>query len=493
MHALTDLESSSYHNEIVFIDSQIQDVETLLAGINPYAEVIMLSADQDGMEQIADVLGERQDIDAVHILSHGEAGVLQLGTGTLTSESMQTIYSDELDTIAASLSDQADILIYGCNFADGADGQQAVQMFSELTGADIAASDDATGSASHGGDWDLEVKQGEIETGFLFNDYFLDDWDGSLNLAPTSGPVADTYTVSGNGLITITITGADGGDGFGNGNEGGQGATVTATFEVSDGDQIHYVVGEAGAGGNASAATGGGGGSTGIYINDTLVMVAGGGGGGDNSRQGLGANDADLVNGEDGDNGTQTNAGAGGLDGAGGGAYTGGGGNGGGGGGGVLSAGGTASSTASGGAASSAGLLIEGVETASLVSGGTSPQGGGDGDGGSGFTGGGAGASFYSGAGGGYSGGGAAGTNGASGGGGSWVNIGHSGYVTSSSDAGGTGLGVEADGTIEISFDLVPDGNNIIDVSGVQTGGFTVTANGVLTFVATGADGGNIC
>ena len=39
----------------------------------------------------------------------------------------------------------------------------------EMTGADVAASDDNTGHAIFGADWDLEYNVGAIETGALFN------------------------------------------------------------------------------------------------------------------------------------------------------------------------------------------------------------------------------------------------------------------------------------------------------------------------------------
>ena len=94
------------------------------------------------MEQIAYILKDRTDLDAIHLISHGDQGELQLGTGRLTLESMQGEYADELSLISQALSDDADFLIYGCNFGEGQVGQTAASKLAELTGADIAASDD---------------------------------------------------------------------------------------------------------------------------------------------------------------------------------------------------------------------------------------------------------------------------------------------------------------------------------------------------------------
>lgn len=238
--------------------------------------------------------------------------------------------------------------------------------------------------------------------------------------------VAGTYTVPSDGQITFTITGADGGDAATN---GGEGATVVGTFDVTAGQVIGYIVGEAGTNGTNNSA--GGGGSTGVYIDTTLVLVAGGGGGGDNSTGaiGLGGN-----SGQDGDIGTGTGPGAGGTGGSGGGA--GGGGNDSGGGGGVLSDG-------ADGIANSGGAQATGTIT--FASGGS---GVGSSNGGQGLTGGGGADSSYSGGGGGYSGGGGAGANGSAGGGGSFINTTATAYVSGTLTAGADGGGSESDGSI---------------------------------------------
>jgi hypothetical protein len=40
-----------------------------------------------------------------------------------------------------------------------------VNLFTTLTGADVTASDDLTGAARQGGDWNLEYSTGSIEAG----------------------------------------------------------------------------------------------------------------------------------------------------------------------------------------------------------------------------------------------------------------------------------------------------------------------------------------
>ena len=150
-------------NSIVFLDAAVEEIDVLLAGIGDAAEVILLDSGRDGVEQIAEALADRSDVDAVHIISHGEPGELRLGNSTLTETSMRGEHADEMAVIRGALSVDADLLIYGCDFGADARGASAVQALADATGADVAASIDDTGHADLGGDWDLEVQHGVIE------------------------------------------------------------------------------------------------------------------------------------------------------------------------------------------------------------------------------------------------------------------------------------------------------------------------------------------
>ena len=56
-----------------------------MEGIDPNADVILLDSTRDGVEQMAEALSGRTDIDAIHIVSHGNQAELFLGTSHLTS------------------------------------------------------------------------------------------------------------------------------------------------------------------------------------------------------------------------------------------------------------------------------------------------------------------------------------------------------------------------------------------------------------------------
>ncbi|GEC95377.1 hypothetical protein ZRA01_14500 [Zoogloea ramigera] len=159
-------------NEVVFVDPRVADyrklVDQTLQGRGQAeparVEVVVLDLSSDGVDQIANWLGQYQDapLQAVHILSHGGSGELNLGT-TVLDGSRLDVYADRLAHWGAALGADADLLLYGCNVAEGEAGQAFVERLAQLTGADVAASDDRTGSAALGGDWQLETRTGGIE------------------------------------------------------------------------------------------------------------------------------------------------------------------------------------------------------------------------------------------------------------------------------------------------------------------------------------------
>ncbi len=154
---------TSARNEIIFIDSGVENFDALLQEVDASIEVVILDARTDGVEQIAAALEGRENLDAIHIISHGRSGTLELGSAKLTEASMNGHHSDEMEIIRDVLSVDADILIYGCDFGASARGESAVTALANATGADVAASEDLTGAASLGGDWDLEITSGEVD------------------------------------------------------------------------------------------------------------------------------------------------------------------------------------------------------------------------------------------------------------------------------------------------------------------------------------------
>ncbi len=150
--------------EIAFIDSSLPNYQSLVAGVRPGVTVVILEGDRDGIAQITKVLKSAENVSAIHLISPGDAGVLNLGVTQLTVDSLD-VYGASLRRWASALTPDADILLYGSNVGAGAVGTEFMQKFSQLTTADIAASTNPTGSANLGGDWDLEKTVLEVNSG----------------------------------------------------------------------------------------------------------------------------------------------------------------------------------------------------------------------------------------------------------------------------------------------------------------------------------------
>jgi hypothetical protein len=133
------------NNQIIFVDSSVQDYQSLIQNADA-AQIIILNDNLSGIEQITNALANQKDIDAVHILSHGNQGSFQLGADVLNENDIET-FNTQLKQWGNALTENGDILLYGCDVAATETGNKFVKRLSELTGADVAASNDLTGNA----------------------------------------------------------------------------------------------------------------------------------------------------------------------------------------------------------------------------------------------------------------------------------------------------------------------------------------------------------
>ena len=154
---------------------------------------------------------------------------------------------------------------------------------------------------------------------------YLNSTNKALNAPNGCNPAGfDLFDFTGNtqsfvvpdGVTSVTIT-ADGGDGgswvpeVGISRPGGGGGSVTATFNVTPGDNLLVIVGGRGGGGEGG---GGGGGGTAVVnsTTGTLLVVAGGGGGGTFDANGRNAS-ATAGNGNGGSTSASLAGGGGGI------------------------------------------------------------------------------------------------------------------------------------------------------------------------------------
>jgi hypothetical protein len=150
-------------NQIFVIDQRIENYQALLQAVEDQGmKTILLHPERDGMSQLLQALEGYDDIQGLHIFSHAAPGSLQLGS-TLLNQASLANHADLFSQLGLKLSDSGDLLFYGCELALGDEGDAFIQSVAELTGADVAASDDITG---FGGNWLLEKQIGKIESSF---------------------------------------------------------------------------------------------------------------------------------------------------------------------------------------------------------------------------------------------------------------------------------------------------------------------------------------
>ena len=219
--------------EIAFVDVSLPDAQTLIDDLQAQRdagrpiEIVRIESGEDGIARISETLDGRTGIGAVHVLSHGSDGAVQLGSVTLDAATLLA-RAGELAQWSAALTHSADLLLYGCDVAQTAAGQQFVNNLGALTGADVTASTDLTGAAARGANWTLEYQVGHIETTLAPSAWEQAQWQGvmatysvtttvdSVGASPTPGSLrwaisqananagTDTIAFAVNGIFNMT-------------------------------------------------------------------------------------------------------------------------------------------------------------------------------------------------------------------------------------------------------------------------------------------------
>ncbi len=180
-------------NDYIFIDTNVENYQELVATWQDRGTIVLIDGNSDGVDQVLAALAGKSDIGAIHIVSHGEDGMFWLGDTRIDNTSLTGELASAFASIGAKLSADGDILIYGCEVGKDAVGQELLNNLAAITGADIAASIDDTGSISRGGDWTLESRLGTIEAASLV----AENWEGLLAPAALVSGSYDVFDENG--------------------------------------------------------------------------------------------------------------------------------------------------------------------------------------------------------------------------------------------------------------------------------------------------------
>jgi hypothetical protein len=144
-------------SQLFVIDGCLTDDPSIVDSVPTGAAVLVLRKGPAPLDVIAHRIAQEPHIKTLHILGHAKPGVL-----SLAGQSVTVSDPDDLATwakIGTALAYDADILIYGCDFAKDA---ATINALSDITGATIAAASHPVGHADFGGSWDLDQMSGVI-------------------------------------------------------------------------------------------------------------------------------------------------------------------------------------------------------------------------------------------------------------------------------------------------------------------------------------------
>ena len=185
--------------QIAFVLDNLDDWESLVANLSGDVLVHVLDASGDVLGQISTLLADQTDLSAIHLFGHGSAGNLNLGQTNLNANTLPA-YEAQLARIGAALSADGDILLYGCDVAQGSEGAELIGRLAQITGADIAASTNTTGASARGGNWVLEAASGTVDVATLQ----VAGYAGML-AAPVIANFGDTITFTEGSTTPIAI------------------------------------------------------------------------------------------------------------------------------------------------------------------------------------------------------------------------------------------------------------------------------------------------
>ena len=145
--------------QLAFVDPTVSNVEFLVRNLQPGVVAIVLTGLESAPLQMARALTGREDIEAIHIIAHGQAGEVSFGSGALSLETIDD-HRDDLAAIGRALAADGEIRLWVCNAAEGEHGRVFLNGLSLATGVTVLGATGRVGAAALGGRWELDARAG---------------------------------------------------------------------------------------------------------------------------------------------------------------------------------------------------------------------------------------------------------------------------------------------------------------------------------------------
>ncbi|MBL7090091.1 MAG: DUF4347 domain-containing protein [Acidovorax sp.] len=182
-HEVSDSAGVACAAEVVFIGGNVDASDLLVHSLRCGVEWVLLDPAGDGLRQMVEHLdGRAGTLEALHIVTHGRPGMLDLGVCSLTLDQLDVRHA-ELQQLGGALAPNASMLLYGCSTGQGEVGAKYVELWAKLAGCHVSASSHLVGANERGGSWDLDVRSGPRAPDIGFRSVALDAYPGLLAIS----------------------------------------------------------------------------------------------------------------------------------------------------------------------------------------------------------------------------------------------------------------------------------------------------------------------
>lgn len=151
-----DTPAAAPNGSLLLAATDVQGVETLLAGCDPSTFVVRVGAEADGVLEIRKAL-DHSNPRELHLLCHGAPGVLKLGRAWLDAEALVAALT------ASKATGLQMICFWACDLASGDAGALFLQRVADATGAAVHGASGLVGHHARGGSWTLSHCAGPKE------------------------------------------------------------------------------------------------------------------------------------------------------------------------------------------------------------------------------------------------------------------------------------------------------------------------------------------
>ncbi|QOF95693.1 DUF4347 domain-containing protein [Novacetimonas hansenii] len=190
---------------VLFVDSRVDNWRELTSGLSANVHVVVIRPGDNAFATVSSAVANRSGLASIQFLSYGTDGSAELGATMFNAASVM----DQASAVAAwgtHLGTGGQILFWGCDVGAGQDGRMLVEDLHRLTGANVAASANATGDAAEGGDWTLETRSGDFTVRDLFTRAARAAYDGVLDVPDPAVTISGDATALLGNSFTQTLS-----------------------------------------------------------------------------------------------------------------------------------------------------------------------------------------------------------------------------------------------------------------------------------------------